>query len=636
MFLFGLLAIVQMAFLPGFLLVYGLRLCRGPVRVITCSFCLSGLLNFFLVFFCLLLGIYTAVTLYVVLVIELSLLIHLLRGRGVFRPLVEGSSECDETDSSAVAEPGMNATAWNPSRLISHPQLLCGIVALAVIAFSCSEVFLRLGDTFRLDDTLNSWNRWAMEMAENGWPVRTLTYPQLVPANYSITYVLTGDTMMWPFAKVWISCFFSVLLLSVYQLFRDQGRWEIALAVPFAAWLFYRVMAPPFVYGGIVDIALATFAFQTVAALLRAKPQQDDAACRRELLLSALFAVACALTKQGGIFVLLIYPLLAWTLAGMGTEQRRRQMIRRFLLLAVPAMLLVVVPWYVVDAIRLTAEPVSPLAVQVGDLHQGRDVGERLWHAMSLLAGKTSWWVVGTMCALMTLSLAARRYRVIPLLVVIPYFLCWGIGFSYDHRNAAMLLPLLALTSAIGVGVIWAGLERAAQVIPWLTPARVRFGAALLLGLVGLVALNIKYDEQQLTARHHRMLLNESGIPPLNLEVLNYLRETRYGGQILTTYKSMQWVPQLQKRWYPVRFSRISTLETYLDHLKLPRVRFVLVDRWKTRPEVACYFEAGEKTGEFEKAFEILADRFVLYHKLCPPRPDTAIVADRPNELQKR
>jgi hypothetical protein len=122
----------------------------------------------------------------------------------------------------------------------------------------------------------------------------------------------------------------------------------------------------------------------------------------------------------------------------------------------------------------------------------------------------------------------------------------------------------------------------------------------------------------------------------LNHEVLAYLRETRHGGQILTTYTSMKWVPQLTKRWYPIRFSRISTLDCYLDHLKLPRVRFVLVDRWKTRPEVASYFEAGETTGEFEKAFEVLQDRFVLYRKLSPPQPRTAVVADRLNRISRR
>jgi hypothetical protein len=311
-------------------------------------------------------------------------------------------------------------------------------------------------------------------------------------------------------------------------------------------------------------------------------------------------------------------------------------MVRTWLLLAVPAMLLAVVPWYVADSVRLAAQPVSPLSVQIGDLHQGRDMGERVVHALHLLAAKVSWPVLCAMGALMALSVAARRFRVILPLVVVPYFLCWGIGFSYDHRNSAMLLPLFALTSAIGAGVIWTWLEWAARVIPRLTLARVRFGAALLIGLMSLLALNKVHSGWRLTARHNRILLTESGVPPLNREVLDYLRETRHGGQILTTYKSMQWVPQLSKRWYPQQFSRISTLEDYLVHLKLARVQFVLVDRRKTRPEVMSYLEEGEATGEFEREFEILNDRFVLYHKLRPPHPDTVIAAERLNQARRR
>lgn len=611
MLILGLLAVLQMAFLPGFLLVYGFRLCRTPVRVLTSSFSLSALLNFFLVASCLGLGIYGRPALVVIITAESLLLLHLLRRRGVLRLLI----------SDAANEGGVSREQRVPP-FLRDPKRLLTPLALAVIALSCSEVILRLGDTFAIDDAIHSWNGWAMEMASNQWPSRTITYPQLLPANYSIVYVLTGDKMMWPFAKAWISFSFPVLLLSVYSLFRDENRWEIAVAVPFTAWLFYRVMAPPFVYGGIADIALAAFAFQAVAALLRAGQGPGRPDCRRELLLGGLFATVCALTKQGGLLVLIVYPVLAWTWVAHGSDPSKRG-TGKWLLFAVPLMLLIVVPWYVPDWIESARTARSVLAAQVFDFHQGRDTGERLVHALHLLSVRTSWWALGLMGALMLSSLAVRRFRAVLPFLVVPYFLCWGIGFSYDHRNAALLLPFVALLSALGSGVVWRGIVRVTAAIPGVTPARRRLGTAVMLVLVALTVLSREYNAGVLTHRHNRARIAMTGIPGLNWELWRHLRQADPEDQVLTTYKTMRWVPRLSRHWYPVKISRTTGLETYRKHLAQPRVRFVLFDSFKTRPEVTRHLEEGQSTGEFERLFELSAGRFVLYRKLRPQRADS-------------
>ena len=611
MLILGLLAVLQMAFLPGFLLVYGFRLCRTPVRVLTSSFSLSALLNFFLVASCLGLGIYTRPALVVIITAESLLLLHLLHRRGVLRLLL----------GDAANEGGVSREPRVPPFLLDPKRLLTAL-ALAVIALSCSEVILRLGDTFTIDDAIHSWNGWAMEMASNRWPARTFTYPQLLPANYSIVYVLTGDKMMWPFAKAWMSFSFPVLLLSVYAFFRDEDRWEIALAVPLTAWLFYRVMAPPFVYGGIADIALAAFAFQAVAALLRAGQGRGGPGCRRELLLGGLFATVCALTKQGGLLVLIVYPVLAWTWAAHGSDPSHRRGVRTWLLCAVPLMLLTVVPWYVPDWLESARVARSMLAAQVLDFHQGRHAGERLVHALHLLSVRTSWWALKLMGTLMLSSLAVRRFRAVLPFLVVPYFLFWSIGFSYDHRNAALLLPFVALLSALGAGVVWRGIVRVTAAVPGVTPAGRRLGAAVVLALVALTVLSREYNAGVLTHRHDRARIAMTGIPALNRELDRHLRQAAPKDQVLTTYKTMRWVPRLGRYWYPVEISRTTGLETYRKHLARPRVRFVLFDSFKTRPEVTRHLEEGLSTGEFEKLFELSAGRFILYRKLRPPQPD--------------
>src|SRR5262249_43164037 len=78
--------------------------------------------------------------------------------------------------------------------------LLFGLAIATVLGFAC-VIYVNFGSVFILwDDTL-SWDRWAGQWASNRFPVSAGYYPQLMPANWSITYQIIRNTDVKMFAK---------------------------------------------------------------------------------------------------------------------------------------------------------------------------------------------------------------------------------------------------------------------------------------------------------------------------------------------------------------------------------------------------------------------------------------------------
>lgn len=631
MFLLGLLATLQMAVLPGLLMVCGFRLCSEPLKVITGVFLLSALFNHLFVHISVSVGLLFPATTYILVALELLGLGYLFYQRGGFARLSASLAGTSAT-TAATTDPGPQRSL---NGFLSFKNGVA-IIALLFVLLAAAEAILRLGDTFAHRDTLSSWNRWATELAFNIWPTFSGGYPQLVPSNYALTYLFTQNGEVWFFAKFWISLFFPVLLLSLYQLYWDKKRWEIALAVPFTLIFCYQILGADLVYGGTADIALATFAFSALAALLRASSSADPDRCHRELLLGALFAVGAALTKQGGLYVLALYPLLAWAFVIRSAELEARKRLMPWVAILSAGSLLAVLPWYVREALSeriITADLLF-------DVHQGRDAWERLLHAWQLLEQPTFNGELLLVIALTLLSLAVPGYRLLTLLVALPYALIWALGFSYDQRNIALALPLFALSSAFGIGVVWRGLNAFMVKNTPLSVPQQRLVISAGLSIAVLVLLNSWFDPHHLQHWHNRALTNTARAAPINHHLIGYFREHPAPGKVLTHYYPMLWIPPLRHRlhsdvlyrrskptdWSNANLYSPKGLDWYLQQLESDGVQFVLFDRAAMPQALKRYLDIGVQTGEFEKLFHVRA-RFAFYRKLSEPKPETLRLA---------
>src|SRR5204863_9978155 len=116
-----------------------------------------------------------------------------------------------------------------------------------------------------------SWDRWAMEWAGNRLS-RTGLYPQLLPTNWSLTYVMLGNTDVKMFAKAIMPLFTLATLLLFLDLFHKTGRLTWLLGLSCYAFLLWFVFPPVFLASGYAETANAFFAFLTMHAFLQRSP----------------------------------------------------------------------------------------------------------------------------------------------------------------------------------------------------------------------------------------------------------------------------------------------------------------------------------------------------------------------------
>src|SRR5687767_5239141 len=154
---FGLLSVVQSAFLPGYLILQALNI-RPPSIISTflLSLGLSQLANYLMVLALVQLGWFNSNVASGIVLLELTaVLLLLLRSRS------RGS-----LGSGAGAIAATNRTS---------------IFFFAVAALSCSVpvhyFFAGLGDGFVLGDAYFSWHAWALDWFEGRFPFQTWRYP---------------------------------------------------------------------------------------------------------------------------------------------------------------------------------------------------------------------------------------------------------------------------------------------------------------------------------------------------------------------------------------------------------------------------------------------------------------------------
>jgi 4-amino-4-deoxy-L-arabinose transferase-like glycosyltransferase len=319
------------------------------------------------------------------------------------------------------------------------------VTAFALALFSVAHAAWSFGPpddpVFTDWDAVVSWNRWAVDWAANRLPERTYHYPQLVPANLSLTYVLMGTTRVEAFARVVMGAFevaipLALLVEGIRR--RRPGDWIGAALAARLMWVWGARAS------GSVDTAVACLALFAWLALAGAR-DAGDSARRWAMLLGAALAGAAAVTKQSGLWVAAVYPLVCLVVgASEGGRARARTLAVVLAVLAV-----VVVPWYVYKelAIRAGAD-LSELGTVLGAAHGGRAPLERMGFALATwdarmrigpLPGAVTALLLGAACVL---AARDRLARALLLLVVVPQVGLWALLWSYDGRNLAAPLPL--------------------------------------------------------------------------------------------------------------------------------------------------------------------------------------------------
>ncbi|MEQ9639589.1 MAG: hypothetical protein RIM84_06140 [Alphaproteobacteria bacterium] len=541
----GWLALAQALLLPGSLILLLTMPRARPWHWTLLAPPLSLLANFWLVLALVLLGLYTRSTLAALLVVEVAALAWLVWRRGP-----------------------------------SLPATLAVIAALAALGVALAVGVAQDTSIFRAADAIVSWNRWAADWAAGTLPARILDYPQLLPAAASVAYAWHGTVDVQLFAKA-VTMAAPAMLLGCGVALVAVGRHAAGIA----ALVLFGALAPTVshrLFTGTADMPVAAL---TVAALVAAWLGRDSDD-RRLVLLGAAVAATAALTKQAGLAVALVYPLL------VPRELRLRTAV---------TILVLAGPWYVWQYALILAGAerwLVPAFVDT-DVHRGRALLDRPAHAVAMLRDLLPWpWLLATVAGLVG-ALRQRFWQLAVGLLALPYAVAWVFLWSYDERNLLPVLAVLTLAAGAGYGHLASRLPVGAWPWRWAGFA----GLLILVGgaVYGLVGSPFFRTDSRLLAEQ-RAAQEEIGDPALNRALADYFADAGARPVLVTAYHFAHYVPSLRHLVIEQTFFRGdgALLKAKLE--RLPDA-YVLQYRLRVSPAVRAQLDEMVAQGRYVELF---------------------------------
>ncbi len=593
--IWGLLSLIQITFLPGFLaLRYFQNKHMGLLEKVTFSFALSLIINFLLVFLLTALGLYQRLFIQFIFFAELALAFWLYRSSllvsldSISKTFIYGVQNTITYWNNRGNKSEQN---WQRSlRLFLYLSLFAGSV---VALFWISKVLLSNRLTvFSVWDSVVSWNPWAVEWFHNHIPDLTRRYGQLIPANWSLTYTFIGSSQIQFFAKSIMPLFtlFILLLMTLLGIeFKSYGFFAAAILTQ----LMFKKFLGVHIYSGYVDTAVSFFSFAALYCLVKASRLIDKQSIRSFLSLGAVLAAGTFATKQPGLYVLAAYPVFAYFLVFRHNKLFKKDDFNRTILYPLAIALAISVPWYFYTEIAIyLGRNKTEFEWILAEVHHGRNLWERFLYAMTSLEKYLALYIL----SILSLPLLSRIFRWMTLFILLPYTLFWALYASYSDRNLALALPLLALVAGIG-------LERFIETVQsYLAQRNFRKFPILLVGIfvliLGLISSLLVPDSKLINSQitQQKEILTNG----LNKELYNYFDSTGDYGPILTDYP-LVFLPGFENLALDDSFNEYAT---YLRHRQEhPEIEYLLMPK-TANEEIFSEVMTLIETGTYQLIFD--------------------------------
>ena len=594
----GILALIQILFLPGILTIKVLKPGGGLLQKLIYIVGISLILNFLLVFLLTALRIYHQPFMLAVLVVEIGGVLFLYRST-LKTPLRETFASVWERVNGSfrkILEPEVNPKkAISLFTLFRQYALIVSTFIAVTALVHMGQVFIQnIPSVFNTYDAIVSWNQWGTEWAQNAFPGGTEDYPQLGPAMFSLTYVITGSLKVQFFAKALMPLFLALMMLMFFDLGLVKPSFGILLGVEIV-YLTVKHFVGEFITDGYMDIPLAFFAFLGIYALLKSRQALIGREKMVNILLGFFFAAGAAVTKQAGLYMLAVYPFLAVLINGWGSIRTWVKDYRAIFLYGLAAAALVVLPWYALKAFQInTGSEVSHILIPVADTSAAfgaTGLGSKI-SAGLLSLGK---YALGFIFIIPALFIMDPAIRWITLLIVLPFTLLWAGYASYDVRNVTLVWPFFALAISVSLEAylewffnLWERL---------VGKHRLRWGGMLIIAIILAVAAGLLIPSDTLIQKQESMqkrILN----PELNQLLYDYFTANPAKGKILTNYP-VDYLPGFEGRQFYFLYNNVKDFEWAIAH---DGVNFLLVPSFASQ-EVKDRIRQGVETGELSLIF---------------------------------
>ncbi len=556
-FFFGILSVFMMGFLPGALLVKGFKSFRSlpPVFLLSAIFALSLIANYFIVFFMVLTHCYLTLSVRILGCVELLGVVWLYRH--VFLNTVDGVTPIRKLFFFSTGE----------TDFVSYSKALY-FLSLLVLAGIFLNWIDHFGAVFGAWDPTVSYGRWATDFAGNHLPILTWHYPQLLPANWSLSYVLVGalpnggELEAFPAS---IQGLFFILIPALLFACYQEKKQEFYL---FALLLFSAISLydyADFYNSGYADFAVAFFNFMAILFALRG-------AEKRDIYLSGLalvFAVGAAVTKPSGIYTAIAIPVLQFLLFAAEEQADRaiassaakrglseqascqpapRQKAILMLYMKWLILCLVISPWYLYASLHEIQHHQALgdiLFLTYGISHLD---GFKLTLVYMMIFGTTPFILLFT--ATLFRFVLSRSLQYV-LFCFGPYFFLWLFGFEYDNRNLVFLWPVICLLFSAVVLHRSALFKTCDYVISYFYKIPVFIFFSIF--LCGLLILSAQQCFSQKALLQFQMSNKNQAMDLSVLMRLDaYILSPGVHGKILTDYSYFEYIPLLKPYITPI------------------------------------------------------------------------------------
>lgn len=586
-FFLGTLGFLQMTLLPGLIAYRFFKVQTRSFDTILIVFGLSLIANYIIVFLMAFLGIYTSGALRVLVLAEVAAMIWYFRDRL--------NTSINELLDSSRESINRTLNFFFPDREengISVLQYFIGIVLLLLAARSILwgvNIFIQnLGTVFSAWDAVVSWNRWATVWASNHIPLDSGFYPQLVPLNWSVTYVMLGSPTLQFFAKGLMPVFGVLMLVGLLNLCIQMRQSHFLISV-----VVLQILLKNFLDSGMsdgyVDIAVAFFTFAALYILIRARDAAHIEQSNRLYILGALFSAGAAITKQTGVYIALCYPVLAVVnLLSSKSLLDKNQRVR--LLSAYALISLLWVSWYAFKALRLymgVDRGIVDVYVSLSaDKYESASVLQQVITAI----GQYPEFIVLFILVVLTFPWMDRFYKALTILFA-PYPIIWAWLASYDTRNLAIFLPVLALISGYSIQKI---LDVLVLLGEKSNIQRTRAYIPLALVLIGVISLSLVFSSQKL--EQQQADLQKQIFSPSKNKLLYELIETNGPDTKILTNYPMSFLPGLEQNQVAFDF---SDFDQFVVHVNNPQIDYIFLPN-AARDQVKNYIDQRVDSGDYE------------------------------------
>ncbi len=641
MFVLGLLSVLQVTFLPGYLAINLLKIDSGKIRSLVLSFALSLIINHFIVFSLTALHIYNRWSIFFIFISECLLFIYFLK-----HPL---------TGKVHVARIRNILFPILPERASVY-HIIIYLISAATLLYYTALFINNLGQVFNTHDDVVSWNRWAVDWYQGNFPRKTWHYPQLLPAVWSISYVFLGNSSIQFFAKAIMPLFPLFLLLLMLDLgLRTRQTGYILSTFITGALLYFIMGGPQYLTSGYADVPVTYMAFLSVYLMLDAKYSESSSEIVKKLLIGSVCCGGAALTKQAGLYVAGIYPILSYLLVlRFKSGLKYSNSVIVFVLYSVISAC--TLPWYLFTQWRIASGlEESEISYVTQGIHNGMSYWERfsdafvkLEHSFDSLYSIVRWITFDTvyshvviilisilMASCLIFSLRDSLCRYIFMLVSVPFYIIWACFYSYDLRNLSLAIPFFGI--GLGIGAqnlldVFSGfvkpksdsnrmqpmrhiIEEHLQVKPVECIASLRNSGKVLLpykwwiaissSLIFLAGLAYYLDDAYLIQR--QVILQREIVRPAINRMLYASEASLTDGFIVTDYQVARYLPGFESR---AIICDVDDDEDFFRSLKNNNVKYLLISTWKYSQSVASYLNNAFRAGRYQFLGEV--DNIIL------------------------